>query len=86
MGAGDARVRREELRTDQGGRRGRRERRRELDEVEPGRLGLAVRPLTAEEQRATQTQGGLRVEKATGPSAKAGNADRTPSLPTESIH
>ena len=40
--------------------------------VEPGRLGLAVRPLTAEEQRATQTQGGLRVEKATGPSAKAG--------------
>lgn len=40
--------------------------------AEPGRLGLAVRPLTAEEQRATQTQGGLRVEKATGPSAKAG--------------
>ncbi len=40
--------------------------------AEPGRLGLAVRPLNAEEQRATQTQGGLRVEKATGPSAKAG--------------
>ena len=37
-----------------------------------GRLGLAVRPLTAEEQKARQLKGGLLVEKATGPAARAG--------------
>jgi len=38
---------------------------------EGGRLGLAVRPLTAEEQDAN-TQGGLVVERASGPAAAAG--------------
>src|SRR5881227_453678 len=38
---------------------------------EGGRLGLAVRPLTAEEQDAN-TRGGLVVERASGPAAAAG--------------
>lgn len=43
-----------------------------LEQADHGRLGLAVRPLTGEEQKAAQIQGGLLVEKVTGPSAKAG--------------
>ena len=43
-----------------------------VEQVDHGRLGLAVRPLTTEEQKSAQIQGGLRVEKVTGPSAKAG--------------
>jgi len=39
---------------------------------EGGKLGLAVRPLTAEEQRGTNTKGGLVVERASGPAAEAG--------------
>ena len=39
---------------------------------EGGRLGLAVRPLTAEEQRGANTKGGLVVERASGPAAEAG--------------
>jgi len=42
------------------------------EQADHGRLGLAVRPLTAEEQKAADIQGGLLVEKVTGPSAKAG--------------
>ena len=42
------------------------------EQADHGRLGLAVRPLTGEEQKAAQIQGGLLVEKVTGPSAKAG--------------
>jgi len=37
-----------------------------------GRLGLAVRALSAEERRAIGTQGGLVVEESTGAAAKAG--------------
>jgi serine protease Do len=37
-----------------------------------GKLGLAVRPLTPEEQQQTNTKGGLVVERATGPAADAG--------------
>lgn len=36
------------------------------------RLGLAVRPLSPDEQRQTQTQGGVVVEQASGPAADAG--------------
>jgi serine protease Do len=39
---------------------------------EGGKLGLAVRPLTGEEQRQGNVQGGLLVEKAIGPAAEAG--------------
>jgi serine protease Do len=37
-----------------------------------GKLGLAVRPLTSEEQRQAKTRGGLLVEQAKGPAADAG--------------
>ncbi len=37
-----------------------------------GKLGLAVRPLTAEEERNGNTKGGLIVERASGPAAEAG--------------
>ena len=37
-----------------------------------GKLGLAVRPLSPEEQRQSNTKGGLVVERATGPAAEAG--------------
>ena len=37
-----------------------------------GKIGLAVRPLTAEEQRQAKTQGGLLVEQAKGPALNAG--------------
>jgi serine protease Do len=37
-----------------------------------GKLGLAVRPLTSDEQRLAKTQGGLLVEQAKGPAADAG--------------
>lgn len=37
-----------------------------------GKLGLAVRPLTAQEQHQANTQGGLLVEQARGPAAAAG--------------
>ena len=39
---------------------------------EGGKLGLAVRPLTADEQRGANTRGGLVVERASGPAAEAG--------------
>jgi len=39
---------------------------------EGGKLGLAVRPLTAEEQRGANMKGGLVVERASGPAAEAG--------------
>ncbi|HEV2227847.1 MAG TPA: DegQ family serine endoprotease [Steroidobacteraceae bacterium] len=39
---------------------------------EGGKLGLAVRPLTGEEQREGKVQGGLLVEQASGPAAEAG--------------
>jgi serine protease Do len=39
---------------------------------EQGRLGLAVRPLTPEEQRQADVQGGVLVEAVTGPAARAG--------------
>ena len=42
------------------------------DKADHGRLGLAVRPLTPEEQKSAQIQNGLWVEAASGPSAKAG--------------
>jgi serine protease Do len=38
----------------------------------PGRLGLAVRPLSPSERREAGTDGGLRVEDASGPAAEAG--------------
>ena len=44
----------------------------ESAEDEAGRLGLAVRPLTAQEKAQTQTQGSLVVEEVTGPAAAAG--------------
>ena len=37
-----------------------------------GKLGLAVRPLTGDEQRQANTQGGLVVERSSGPAADAG--------------
>jgi serine protease Do len=37
-----------------------------------GKLGLAVRPLTSQEQHQANTQGGLLVEQARGPAADAG--------------
>jgi serine protease Do len=37
-----------------------------------GRLGLGVRPLSPEEQRAAQISGGVLVEQAQGPAAQAG--------------
>jgi serine protease Do len=37
-----------------------------------GKLGLAVRPLSPEEQRQSNTKGGLVVERASGPAAEAG--------------
>jgi serine protease Do len=37
-----------------------------------GKLGLAVRPLTPEEQHQANTRGGLLVERASGPAADAG--------------
>jgi len=39
---------------------------------EGGKLGLAVRPLTPDEQRQGQVKGGLVVERASGPAADAG--------------
>ena len=39
---------------------------------EGGKLGLAVRPLTGDEQRQGNVTGGLLVEQATGPAAEAG--------------
>jgi serine protease Do len=39
---------------------------------EPGRLGVAVRPLNADEQREAGVKEGLVVENATGPAARAG--------------
>jgi serine protease Do len=37
-----------------------------------GKLGLAVRPLTSAERQKIQSEGGLLVEEATGPAARAG--------------
>jgi len=37
-----------------------------------GKLGLAVRPLTEQEQRQGNVKGGLVVERASGPAAEAG--------------
>ena len=37
-----------------------------------GKLGLAVRPLTSDEQHQANTHGGLLVERASGPAAEAG--------------
>jgi serine protease Do len=42
------------------------------DQHPGGKLGLAVRPLTGDEKREAHTQGGLVVERATGPAAEAG--------------
>jgi serine protease Do len=39
---------------------------------EGGKLGLAVRPLTSEEQRESNLKGGLLVERSSGPAADAG--------------
>jgi serine protease Do len=39
---------------------------------EGGKLGLAVRPLTADEERSANMRGGLLVERSTGPAAEAG--------------
>jgi serine protease Do len=38
----------------------------------PGKLGVAVRPLSNEEARTLQSEGGLLVQQARGPAAKAG--------------
>jgi serine protease Do len=38
----------------------------------PGKLGLAVRPLTDEERKQLEADGGLLVEQAEGPAARAG--------------
>lgn len=40
--------------------------------TEQAKLGLTVRPLTAEEQRLAETDGKLLVQQATGPAARAG--------------
>jgi serine protease Do len=37
-----------------------------------GKLGVAVRPLSSDEARALQSDGGLLVQQAQGPAAKAG--------------
>jgi serine protease Do len=42
------------------------------DQADHGRLGLAVRPLSPDELKSGQIEGGLLVEKVSGPSAKAG--------------
>jgi serine protease Do len=42
------------------------------DEAKPARLGVAVRPLTAEEREARGLDAGVVVERAEGPAAKAG--------------
>ena len=41
-------------------------------DADSGRLGLAVRPLTSEEQQQLETRGGLLVQKAAGAAAEAG--------------
>jgi serine protease Do len=43
-----------------------------LKQQEPSKLGLSVRALTADEQRAAQTDGKLLVEDVSGPAARAG--------------
>lgn len=40
--------------------------------MDKGRLGLAVRPLTPDEQRQAEVSGGILVEDAVGPAARAG--------------
>src|SRR2546427_8843205 len=40
--------------------------------AKPGKLGLAVRPLTQEERKQIETEGGLLVEQSEGPAARAG--------------
>jgi serine protease Do len=40
--------------------------------TKPGKLGLAVRPLTEEERKQNETEGGLLVEESEGPAARAG--------------
>jgi serine protease Do len=40
--------------------------------TKPSKLGVAVRPLTAEERSQIETEGGLLVEQAEGPAARAG--------------
>ncbi len=42
------------------------------EEVKPGKLGVSVRPLTAEERSARGIDAGLVVERVEGPAAKAG--------------
>jgi len=44
------------------------------DAVDKGQLGLALRPLSPEERRAAGVDGGLVVQNAAGPSARAGIA------------
>ncbi len=46
--------------------------RNEQPQHEGGKLGLAVRPLTGDEQREGNIKGGLLVEQASGPAAEAG--------------
>ena len=41
-------------------------------QAKPGKLGLAVRPLTEEERKQIEAEGGLLVEQAEGPAARAG--------------
>jgi serine protease Do len=41
-------------------------------EVQPGQLGLTLRPMTRAEQARAQLQGGLLIEDVAGPSAQAG--------------
>jgi len=40
--------------------------------TKPGKLGLALRPLTQEERKRIETEGGLLVEQSEGPAARAG--------------
>jgi serine protease Do len=40
--------------------------------AKPGKLGLALRPLTQEERKQIETEGGLLVEESEGPAARAG--------------
>src|ERR1700704_6686478 len=40
--------------------------------AKPGKLGLALRPLTQEERKQIETEGGLLVEQSEGPAARAG--------------
>lgn len=44
----------------------------EAKTAKPGRLGLAIRPLSTEEMQKHSVDGGLMIEKATGPALKAG--------------